>query len=102
MKMSEGITTCKSKVETLLSNYPQLRDSDKLLWLAYLNKFHNLNQIIGQASYELLKSLLMNENTPTMESVRRVRQKLQEEGKYQGTMRKNRMSEQSSVIRALK
>lgn len=97
MKMSEGILTCKGKVTSILSEHEETRDSDKLLWLAYLCKHHDLKNKIGWISYAQLKAVIMDDNTPTMESVRRVRQKLQEDGKFVGKNRRTRLKE-SEVI----
>jgi hypothetical protein len=95
--MSEGIETCKDKVGLLLSEYVTLRDSDKLLWLAYLCKYHNLRNALGESGYQKLKAVIMDDKTPTMESIRRVRQKYQEGGMYAGTGRKKRLEEETVV-----
>jgi len=93
MRMTEAVVTIKSKVEKILNKFPITRDSDKLLWLGYLVQYHNLKTALGEEGYKALKAVIMHEDTPTMESVRRVRQKLQEEGKYQGNKRKDRLEE---------
>lgn len=100
MRMSEGLETCKDKVGFILSEYVSTRDSDKMLWLAYLVMFHDLKGILGKESYEKLKTLIMSENTPTMESIRRIRQKYQEGGMYAGNGRKARL-EESEVVRGM-
>lgn len=100
MKMSEGILTCKDKVSTILEQYPVTRDSDKLLFLAYLCEHHGLKRKIGFQAYDELKKVIMDDKTPTMESIRRVRQKLQEGGQYVGNGRKSRMAE-SEVVREI-
>lgn len=100
MKMSEAISTIKEKVAILLNNHPDTRNSDKLLWLAYLCVHHDLIKILGQENYSKFKTLLMNDSTPTMESIRRVRQKYQEGGLFVGTNRKQRLSEEP-VVREL-
>lgn len=87
MNMSESLSTIKERVGKLLELYPELRDSDKLLWLAYLNLVHGLKDTIGSDAYFKLKSVVMDEHTPTMESIRRVRQKFQEEGQYVGDIK---------------
>lgn len=104
MKFSESIRTTKHKVEELLEKYPPLRDSDKLLWLAYLVRYHNLKAHLGDEAYSHLKEIIMDTNTPTMESIRRVRQKLQEQGKYVGEKRKERLEEADKfkeIVRSL-
>ncbi len=76
--MSDGFITSMSKVRALLELYPTTRDSDKLLWLAYLVNYHGLKTSIGDEAYMKFREILMNESTPTMESVTRARRKVQE------------------------
>jgi len=102
MKMSEGIVTCKEKVEKLLSRHFETRDSDKLLWIAYLVSYHGLREILDDDSYFKFKNMIMNENTPTVESITRIRRKFQEDGKYEGNNRAQRMAEQSAVRQVLR
>lgn len=97
MKMSGAIITIKNKVFGMLSQYPETRDSDKLLWLAYLCTFHNLKSQLGDEAYLVLKRIIMDEKTPTMESIRRVRQKIQEEGTFIGEKRAQRLEEEQKV-----
>ena len=99
MKMLESLETAKEKVEFILSNYPTLRDSDKKLWLGYLNLYHGLRKKIGEESYSILKEIILSDSTPTMESIRRIRQKLQENGLYQGEKRIQRLKEAEKVRR---
>jgi len=100
--MITDLKKAKSKVYFLLENYPATRDSDKLLWLAYLSMFHNLKKELGPAAYQTLKSILMDKNTCTMESVRRVRQKYQEEGLFLGRKRKEKLEEAENVREYIK
>ena len=95
--MIKDLVKAKDKVESLLKSYPECRDNDKLLWLAYLVVFHDLREILGEEAYVKFRELLLNEDTVTMESIRRVRQKFQEEGKYVGTKRKHRLKEETEV-----
>ena len=97
MKMSDSIKYASSKVQILLAKFPQLRDSDKLLWLAYLCHYHNLRNEIGLENYEKLKTIVMNEKTPTMESITRARRKIQENGLYQGNKRQERLEEEQNT-----
>lgn len=92
----------KDKVEFLLENSQPVRDCDKLLWLAYLDTFHDLSQEIGVDAYLKLMSLIMAESTPTMESIRRVRQKFQENGEYLGVKRKIRKQAEGEVREGIK
>ena len=78
-------STTKSRVKHLLEIYPSTRDSDCLLWLAYLCLFHNLKSELGHEAYLTLKKVLLDEETCSMESVRRMRAKLQnDEGVFRG------------------
>ena len=95
--MIKDLVKAKDKVESLLKSYPECQDNDKLLWLAYLVVFHDLRKTLGEEAYVKFRELLLNEDTVTMESIRRVRQKFQEEGKYVGTRRKRRLKEETEV-----
>ena len=87
----------KDKVAYILENIPETSDSDKLLWLKFLDTFYDLKHVIGQEAYNKFRSLLLSKNTPTMESVRRVRQKFQETGLYQGSLREEKMEEDKAT-----
>lgn len=97
MRMSEAINTCQNKVEKILEKYPVTRDSDKLLWLSYLVLHHDLKLSMGEQAYAVFKKILLNEKTPTMESVTRARRKIQESGLYQGEKRQERLEESETV-----
>lgn len=101
MKMSESLTTCKDKIESLLIKYPETRDSDKLLFFAFLVEFHDLEMNIGRTACEVFRGILMDEETPSMETVRRIRQKFQEEGHYCGEKRKERLEEEVEVRKVI-
>ena len=95
--MVKDLVRVKDRVEVILDEFPATRDCDKLLWLAYMSIYHDLKREIGHVAYIKLKGLIMDKNTATMESVRRVRQKFQEGGKYVGEKRKYRMDESERV-----
>lgn len=80
--MIRDIKKVKDRVYYILERYPQCRECDKKLWLAYQIVFHNLKDVLGSQAYERYKAMLLSSNFPTMESVRRVRQKYQEEGLF--------------------
>lgn len=102
MKMHESLKTCKEKVGQILEQYPKTRDSDKWLWIAYLVIHHDLKNLLGEKAYESFKGLILNDKTPTMETVRRIRQKYQEEGKFVGLKRIDRLGEASAVREVIK
>ena len=63
----------KTRVESILKYCPKARNSDKELLVIYLQK----------SGMELTdKQIEVFMNMPSTESIRRIRQKLQEEGKY--------------------
>lgn len=95
--MISDLKKVKDKVAWILNKYPNTRDSDKLLWIAYLVTYHDLRNQIGDEAYNKMKSIIMDKNTASMESVRRVRQKLQEDGLYLGENRKQRLDEADEV-----
>lgn len=96
--MINDIKKVHGKVEMILEKYPQTRDSDKLLWLGYLVLFHDLKTLLGDDSYAKFRDLLLSENTPSMESIRRTRQKIQEEGKYLGTERIKKLRDKENEL----
>lgn len=76
----EQIEKVKDRVEHILEAYPQTRNSDKLLWLAYMSMFGEIKEVMDDRTYQSFKKLLMDEKTPTFESLSRCRRKLQESG----------------------
>jgi hypothetical protein len=62
----------KNQVEYTLQNYPETRNDDKKLQVKVLKGFYGVEKI-----EDILKP-----NIPSLESIRRCRQKLQSEGKY--------------------
>ena len=97
--MFEELVTIKSKVRYILEKHPETRDSDKLLWLAYMCIFHDLKSMFkSEDEYKRFRTLIMNSKSPTFESIRRVRQKYQEAGEFVGKKRADRMDE-SEVMR---
>ncbi len=95
--MITQLRRAKDRVEFLLSKHPVCRDDDKLLWIAYLVTFHDLKLAIGNDAYEKFKKILLDEDTCSMESVRRVRQKFQEEGSFIGKKRQAKLDEAERV-----
>ena len=79
--MLEDIKHVKDKVKVLLTKWPELRDSDKELWLAYANQYHNIKQKIQFVDdpYDALKKLILDE-MPAFESITRARRELTNNG----------------------
>lgn len=92
MQINKDKLSVLERVEYLLEKFPDLRDSDQELWLAYLNVFHDLSGTIGETAYRRLRHILSD--CVGFESIRRTRQKLQESGKYLGKIRKIKLEEE--------
>lgn len=97
--MIKDLKQVKTKVAQILDEYPVTKDCDKKLWLGYACKFHGLKGILGD-KYSAFKDFILDSKTPSFESIRRVRQKYQEEGHFIGNRRtiKKRHEEQEPVI----
>lgn len=94
--------TVKQRVEHLLENHENLRDSDKKLYISYLNVFHGLRSKLTPSAYEIVKDILLDSNTPSTETVRRTRQKIQEAGKHIGKFREERIIDSECVRKEIK
>jgi hypothetical protein len=71
-KALEVLTKVEDKVAYILENDPASRDSDRVLIVEYLKTFHKAKTIDD----------LLRKDVPSMESIRRTRQKLQSLGLY--------------------
>ena len=79
-QLLEKLKTVKERVEHILQNHPEARNSDLYLTILYLRKFTELGKYIKYIPYNVIKKY-----DGIFESIRRSRQKLQEEGKYPPT-----------------
>lgn len=83
MDILKEFDSTKNRVEFLLKNYKSLRSNDTKLWISYLVMYHNLQaSLTAHDPCTTFCDLVLNENVPNMETIRRVRQKLQENGAY--------------------
>lgn len=82
--MIKQIKQSKDKVAYLLHSKPALRDNDMLLILEYYIQFHNIGEFLDGASLRRLKAFLLQKNVPSFESIRRNRQRYNQEGLYIG------------------
>ncbi len=87
--LAEHLKTVKARVEWILEKYPSARNSDTLLQFIYMRVVEGID--IPYVEWEKISKL-------SLETVRRMRQKLQEEGKYLPTnpnvlIRRKRMAE---------
>lgn len=94
-ELANKLKTVKERVEFVLRNYPETRNDDFYLWLIYVRLFcKELAKYISYIPYEVLKK------APKFETIRRVRQKIQnEEHKYLPTnpkvLKKRRLLEKT-------
>ncbi len=71
--LASRLKTVKQRVEWILDKYPSARANDTLLVFIYLRKFYGIQ--ISYVEWQKLRSI-------SVESITRMRRKLQEEGKY--------------------
>ena len=96
--MFSDMKKVKEKVRHVLEHYPETRDSDKLLWLSYMERFRGLGEVFGTPEqFVAFKKLMLDPDTPQAESIRRVRQKCQEDGLFLGHHRRSRKEEAEKV-----
>lgn len=80
-ELASQLKTVKERVEFLLRNYPNARNSDLYLTILYLRRFTELGKYLNYVPYEVIKKY-----EGVFESVRRVRQYIQNTlGKYPPT-----------------
>lgn len=73
----------KKQVESILKRFPETREDDKKLQVRILKDFYGVDKI-----EDILKP-----DIPSLESIRRCRQKLQSEGKYPSTKETKKIRE---------
>jgi len=76
-ELLDKLKTTKERVEWLLYKYPNARNSDLYLTILYLRRFTDLGKYIKYIPYNVIKRY-----EGIFETIRRTRQKIQEEGKY--------------------
>lgn len=97
--MLDQILKVKDKVGILLEKYPETRDSDKVLWLAYCWEYTPLRELFTYEGYSEFSQVVKAKEIPTFESLTRVRRKYQENGKYLGKRRKQKMQNADDMKR---
>lgn len=73
------IKKVKAKVENMLCKYPETRNNDMVLIFKLYKKYYGITK--KTLLLDVLK-LIYNNELPCFESIRRTRQKIQEEGNY--------------------
>jgi len=102
------VVNTTQQVEFLLKSSKGLRSNDMKLWIAYLVMFHDLQTVVAKKKpYEQFKKLVLSDDVPSMETIRRTRQKIQSTGKYVGVKTKRKKTYQefttkSCVVHLLK
>lgn len=71
--LAKQLNTVKARVEWILKTYPSTRNSDTMLEWIYLRRFENIN--LPYIEFDRLSKI-------SIETVSRVRRKIQEEGMY--------------------
>ena len=75
--LAEKLKTVKERVEYLLERYPESRNDDFYLYILYVRHFEpELSRYIEYIPFEIIK------RSTRFETIRRCRQKIQEEGRY--------------------
>jgi hypothetical protein len=77
------LKTATTRVEYIMENYPKSRDNDKYLYLVYLRLFTNVTAL-QSASFDNFAAYIMTKEVPVPETIRRVRAKIQEQGRHRG------------------
>jgi len=83
----------KNQVFQTLKEYEITRDCDKMLFLAIMAKYYRLKEFLGDDHYRKFRMWFLHENIPSVESIRRCRQKWQEEGHFVGEKRQKKLEE---------
>lgn len=78
---ADQLPTVLKKVEKILQISPETRESDKILYVAYLVLYHDLAKKLG-SKFHIVRDILLNSDTPSMDSVSRTRRILQSSGKF--------------------
>jgi len=76
-QLLERLRTTKERVEYILGKYPDARNSDLYLVILYLRKYTELGKYIRYIPYEIIRKY-----DGIFETIRRTRQKIQEEGRF--------------------
>jgi len=87
----------QDRVFFLLEKYPEVRDCDKLLWLAYNCHFNKLKEVSLTGNYQSFKEWLLNDDVPVFESLSRARRKIQEEHPELAGEKEKRLQESKKV-----
>jgi hypothetical protein len=91
MSVIEDLKTVENRVKVILIKYPETRNNDKKLWLAY-NLLHNdLKPVVKTGDWETFRVWIMSKKTPMFESLSRARRKIQEDHPVLAGAKKKRL-----------
>lgn len=80
------LNTLENKVRTTLETYKGTRDDDKLLFVVVYERYYGVN------IYAPFRSVMLDPKLPSFESIRRTRQKLQQNNEsLRGSDRKEKI-----------
>ena len=86
----QELETIKDRVEWFLENQPETRNSDKLLLVRYLRKHYGIDI-----------SIILKDDIPCMESIRRARQYLQQRNvKYRSVPEVDQAKKENEAVYA--
>ena len=89
----DRLKTMQSKVEWVLAKFPQTRDNDKLLVCVIYARFYKVNL------HDSFKTVMTNEYLPSTETIRRCRQKAQEQHpELRGKRDRERLERQKEFV----
>ena len=90
----ERLKTMQSKVEDILAQYPKARDNDKILVGGIYALYYDVD-----VHHETFADVIMREDLPNFETIRRCRQKAQADyPELRGKKDKERLDAQKSFV----
>lgn len=99
--MLTDLIQVQDRIKFLLERYPEVRDNDKLLWLAYNCHFTHLKEVVATGEYKNFRDWMLKEDVPVFESLSRARRKVQEENSELAGDKQKRLKEEKKVRRAM-
>ena len=80
MKAIDKLKTVKDSVRKLLQSNDLLRDDDRKLYLAYLNKYHNLRKEMSRSvdPYGAMQKIMLHSDTAGFVYISRARRLIQQ------------------------
>jgi len=79
MGIVKDLKTVEGRVHLILQKYPETRDNDRILFLAYHSLYNGLKDVIKTGDYQKFREWILSPDTPIFESLSRSRRRIQEE-----------------------